>query len=235
MKKVAVLMAVLFMCGVVIAQPIMPCPIAVKVNAFPGGDIPVKITNLNTLEVVSGKTTEAGLTGEYVVDWANTVKKYSYGDTFRIEVLDMKKEVKFTGSPIEIQYYDLIRGCIIKQTINPGDTYRNIDNACNVEVTATVNPIEIVKPLTDYPLEVLVLFIIGALVGTTGYVKLYPKGASSIGLKVVNGKTLHSHKNISGYHDPNTVHSYQPHKKGELNPKYSTVKNADGKYNYIGV
>ena len=42
----------------------------------------------------------------------------------------------------------------------------------------------------------------------------------------------HQHPSISGYHSPDTMHKAEPHKKGELVPKYE--KDAGGVWRYKG-
>ena len=73
-----------------------------------------------------------------------------------------------------------------------------------------------------------------ALLGGGYYLHVRKSGQSYVGIKTENGKLLHNHANARTYHDPNSMHKYQPHKKGELKPKYSSKKNSDGKYDYLG-
>jgi hypothetical protein len=59
-------------------------------------------------------------------------------------------------------------------------------------------------------------------------------GNNKVRVKKVNGAYVisHQHPLVSGYHSPDTMHKVEPHKKGELVPKYA--KDSAGKWHYQG-
>jgi len=58
---------------------------------------------------------------------------------------------------------------------------------------------------------------------------------AGVGFKITRyGTKTHEHKNVSGYHSPDIMHKAQPHKKGEIFPKYASTKGSDGRYKYLG-
>lgn len=75
----------------------------------------------------------------------------------------------------------------------------------------------------------IIAFLIG---GGTMYIGFGT--ANKVKVKKVNGvnEVWHQHPLVSGYHSINTIHRTEPHKKGELIPKYQ--KDSTGKWKYAG-
>jgi len=129
------------------------------------------------------------------------------GDVIKVEVLGISKQTTYAGSPMIFQF-DFKTG---------------------------------VTPPT-ITLEGLIAIIIGflAVLGISIRItkKKYSSGDKTVAQVEVNlsegGVKTHRHKNIVGFHSPYTMHKYQPHKKGELQPKYNYVANSQGKYDYLG-
>ena len=131
-------------------------------------------------------------------------------------------------APEAVVYLPVV--CRVYDTSKTGETLVVQNDECDVRIEPA--PITPVPPTQDIAILSVAITFILTLLGVGGYVKLTRKGYATVGFKIVSGKTYHSHKNASGYHNPDTVHDYQPHPKGQLEPKYSNVKNAEGKYDY---
>lgn len=258
MKKIAFLIMILMAVGLVSAASIQtPMPIAVKLSQ-PIVAL-VTMTNLNTGEVIEQYTSSDGGT---IFEWANSQLGAIDGAKFRVETLGLVQEFNFykdnlvlipfeVGSSVSdrcvitrnLAYGEVVQDdsgvcqvyvkapdyvpikCKAEGTVEEGKEFRYVDD--NGECDITVRGLK-----TNFTLEGIIIALF-ALFAAGTYVKISKPGSSQVGSKIVNGKLYHSHKNVSGYHNPQTVHGYMPHKKGELYPAYSTKKNSDGKYDYL--
>ena len=187
-----------------------PLPIAVKVESSTGGT-----QDLSYLDDFISKTTVI-ITNIRTNETIST-KLNEYNE---VMVDWANSELKFAyGDSFDVTVNGQVKHFIYRGSPPPLFVFY-------VDVT-TPQPV----PFTLEQLIALIIVLVGGA-GTIIYIKR--TNGSQSGVKNVNGKLFHSHKNVSGYHNPNTIHAYQPHKKGELYPKYSTKKNADGKYDYLG-
>ena len=175
------------------------------------------------------------------------------GDTVKITILSCKdnpacvKTLNVVYEPTDV-WFDLSGETVIVETpcgqpICPQDItpYETCNSCCTEKECESIIKTQYVcsdksivessdecpeqSNLIGYVIAVIVSLFVGAGAGT--------------GIKIYNdskGKTLlkHFHKNYTTAHLPSVVHAYQPHLKGQLNPRYSSTKNTDGKYNYIG-
>ena len=240
------------------ASSLMPQPVGIKLSQPVVTQVTVTNTYTGEAQVVS--TASDGAT---VVDLSNFEKGAVSGAVIRVEALGAKVEFTHTNQPYYDVYIDvgvqLAEKCVLTEyldygetlavendrcqvyvtgraytpvkcvvnvdNLKPGDTHDTVSDECDVHVTAAEQ---------DNTLAAAVAAIF-ALLGGGYYLHIRKNsGEGYVGFKVEGGKTLHNHANARSYHDPNTVHKYQPHKKGELKPRYSSKKNADGKYDYLG-
>ena len=203
--KIAVLLTV--MMAVAFAAPPIPGPVVVKLNQEV--EVPVTLTNLNTREVLYAVT---GGDGGYTFDLSQFRNGWAGSDIFRAEVLGLTKDAKFSD-PYLLFSFDV-------EPVAPPE-------ACPV--------CPIPAPVQDntVPAAIVTLFI-GLGAGAVVSRRSTGTATASVKKDTKSGKLWHTHKNVSGAHDPNTVHNYMPHKKGELYPVYSTKKNVEGKYDYLG-
>lgn len=210
------IIAFLLVASVVLAQPIAPMPIPVKVLTYGyAGGIPIVVANERTGETGTSATDQ---NGEAVIEWANSALKYNYGDKFTVKVGPQTKIVYAPDVPILT--FDFTGVC-------PAVTCPTPQAVPTPTITPTPVPVDCSKecqPSDPFAQAVayIITFIIGA--GAGGYgLKLYRKTSGAAGV-------LHKHRGIKDYHDPNTLHSnvkYR-HKKGELNPKYDSEGNYQG-------
>jgi len=217
-----------------------PLPIVAKIVSEPCSGVVVSITNTRTGETLSGLTNDGC---EYNVDWANTISKYSEGDTFRVTSQDFIKEFTYLGAPPPVQYFSFDIPCSVLKTLDYGERLIIKDDKCNIDVTAPEKPIcedcdvcDVcdVCPDGECPeqgLETLIItvlasLLIGGAAAGTG-VKFYQKRSGEIARQ-------HKHPSIRGYHDIDIQHRNPKirHPKGKLTPKYK--KDYRGEWKYIG-
>lgn len=253
MRQIAFMMSLLLIASIVIAQPVAPLPLAIKIDSLPNTNLPVKVTNLRSGEILQGNTNQYG---EFIAEWANSVNKYAYGDVFRIEVLDRIQEWTYYGSPPEgVFHFNLDLACSIQKDLEYGEELRVFDEECNVQVKARayqpvvcyvdavldydqefleINDecnVKIKSPpkpdLTAYAIAAIIVFIAAYLYGRNSSLKLYQGNDGNV-------KIAHKHPGIIEYHNPNIVHRKEAirHKKGEFAPKY--VKDSNGNWKYAG-
>jgi len=113
---------------------VLPCPITVKL--IPPADLcegsyKITIENLRTNAIVTGQTNQYF---EYVYDWANFGSGgYLQGDIFRISVLGITQDIKYTGQP-PTEFVDMNGNPVDFVNLNVGDY---CPDGCIVTVTKT--------------------------------------------------------------------------------------------------
>ena len=245
------------------ASPPTSVPLSVKVlTNIPSGvaGIHLKIENLNTREILSVSTNEFG---EYILDLNNRITgfktDYKITDIFRVTVDEdycngasaciMEKTLSTDDDIFFLIDLQPVK-CFACQTcelpVNPFcpediTPYETCNSCCTekecesiVKTQYVCSDKSIVESSDECPEQSnLIGYVITSLIalvagtgGTYGYLKIK---------KTTKGVILqHSHRNYVTAHSCDTIHPYQPHKKGEKTPNYSNTKNKDGKYNYIG-
>ena len=236
MKKILIpfLIGLLLVSSVYADAIYAPLPIPVKVIA--NGDIDsltVTVKNSRTGEIITGYTDS---NGEYIVDWANSNYKYMIGDTFSVKILGIEKTFKYDGNPPDVFVYNFVDMCPSCKQCEICPEIKSCESQGYILPENCDTP---ECPTCDFdPIQILIgaiISLVGVGVASYKYIKVYKgKGIAPVGVKVIDGKILHSHKNALRYHSIDVIHSYQPHKKGEVTPSYSAVKNADDKYDYLG-
>lgn len=235
-----------------------PQPVAIKLSK----DVVAKVTmtNLQTSEVLTQYT---GTDGGTVFEWANSERGLLRGHQIKVEVLGYTKVFTYAGNDqVYLIEFDvaasLAEKCVITQELGYDETVQSDSGRCQVYVHARpYEPVKCVveidnlkagetRQVFDNECDITItaapqdntlaaaIAIIFALFGAGAYVRIQKSGSAGVGIKSKNGKILHSHKNVRGYHSPDTVHKMQPHKKGEMYPRYSTKKNTNGEYEYLG-
>jgi hypothetical protein len=245
-SKITTMVALLLLVSVALAVP-TPAPVIVQVIGTQLSGWDVKVTHLVSGHSEIATTNEGGFVQ---FEWSS-YGEVRNGDKFRIEVADKVTEATYNGIaveavvnlggvcpscsiPVDTTPYDRCDSCCpvcqskictVDGTVEPGQTYTSIGGVCNVVVKANEAPVQ------DKTIEEIVALIVGLIVGggaikATG-VKVYTDAKG-------NKNVRHSHANYVAYHKITDVHPYQPHKVGELSPKYSKEKDSLGKYKYIG-
>lgn len=110
---------------------------------------------------------------------------------------------------------------------------------CPPEKVCDVCPIENQSTIEECPTcpesSPLGMVIAAIIAFVAGGGVIYVTFGKSNKVKVIkkDGKDIvyHQHPTISGYHSPDTIHKTEPHKKGELLPKYE--KNSSGVWQYV--
>lgn len=257
MKRIliSVLMIAVFASAAFAAGPQSPLPVVVRVNQ----EVVVlaTLTNTYTGEVVETYTADDGQT---LFELANLQKGYQAGQVFTVKVLGVTKSFTLDStSPIYFIDIDvnaqLAQKCVVNAYPVYGEVVQNDDGNCQIYIKAPeyvpvkcvakseLSPgetsylqsaecdISITTAPADYTLEAILAVLFA---GSCSYIIVKRPGRKSVKLRVYNGKKQHSHANYTSWHSPDRMHDYQPHTKGELEPKYSETKNTDGKYNYLG-
>ena len=159
---------IMLLLGVSLASAnVLPCPITVKL--IPPADLcegsyKITIENLRTNAIVTGQTNQYF---EYVYDWANFgIGGYQQGDIFRISVLGITQDIKYTGQPptefvdMNGNPVDFVRlnvadycpdGCIVTVTKTKTVT-EYVDRIVNMETPVYVD--KIVEVVKEVPVEV---------------------------------------------------------------------------------
>lgn len=213
-KMIAAIMAFFLLGGAIASAGFMPLPVVIHVNpAMAGWE--VKVTNAHYGD---SRTLYTDANGYAVIEWAN-VGSFDIGDEFIITSNGETKSVNYEGRDVKADF-----------TFTDNMPCKAVEIIKEVEVIKEV-PIEVIKEVeVPAPVDInyatyVIVGIIGGLIGAG--LKIYRKADGSVAVQ-------HKHKNVVGYHDPNIIHKAQPHKKGEISPKYADVKAADGYYKYAG-
>ena len=235
--------------SVIVSASLIPYPIFVKLNAgVPiGYGVDVKIQNLDCNDAskcVIERIFQTNDNGEIALDAYDTQRGFEgFRDTDRFKATILycqgesacNQEMSFTSSGGRILFnFDLTGvSClptIIKEV--PSDC-----PSCPTCEVCSVCPEPEVCPESDCPvqdmtaeriIEGIIILIVGMGVYKYGFgIKVYTKKDGTV-------EVQHKHPNVIAYHNINTKHRTQPHKKGELKPKYEATKNANGYYKYIG-
>jgi len=185
-----------------------PAPIAVQIATYDTNPIPVKITNVNNGYVIEGSVLNQVVFDEMAGVLPTGYPKVIKGNTIRVEVSGVKQEQIYNEAPMTFSF-DFMTG---------------------------------VSQPVQFTVELLVAIVVvfAATLGISIKIikKKYTKDGKTVAQTEIyvteTGEKKHRHRNITGLHSPDTMHKYQPHKKGQLMPKYSYDKNAEGKYDYIG-
>lgn len=230
-KKILALSLVLFSLLAIpsVRAGMMPCPIGGEVIAVP----PENARGL-TVQMIDSpyRTYTVNEFSEFQFD-VGDVLNCNEGMTFNLAIKECqsdpacRKTAIISGGGARVTF-DLTHielpcpPCICPEDVTP---YAKCDSCCPDEP-------EPCPECPDVTIQTVVASVITFLLGMGAYrygfgLKIYTKRSGEIA-------KLHKHKNIRGYHEPNTLHRYQAHPRGELNPEYSDIKNKDGRYNYIG-
>lgn len=256
MKKLFTILIFALMASTAFAAgPQSPLPVVVRLSQE--AVVKVTLTSLNTGEVVETYTADDG---QALFELANLEKGYLIGHSFRVDVLGVSKTFKIDGTS-SVYFVDvdvnaqLSTKCVVNEYPSYGQVIQNDQNNCQIYIkapeyvpvkctfSATLKPGETTGKVddecdvtlntepADYSLQNILLVILAA---GGGYITITRAKRKAVKFRVYSGKLQHSHANYTTYHSPDAVHSYQPHPKGELEPKYSSTKNSAGKYDYLG-
>ena len=192
------------MAGVIAFSAIyFPLPIAGKLNGENVGNQLVEITNLRSGEIMGTHTTNAG---EFLVDWANsddrdgTIRKYSVGDKFKVNVIGCNedyctKEISYEGEPELFTSFNLWDTTLPKIITTTTTTKCNTCDVCDVYEECEECPVDW-KGIGAGVVITLIISMVGFM---GGGLKIYKS-------RLGTTKFLHRHRGISAYHDPNTQH-----------------------------
>ncbi len=225
MKKIlTALIMFLMMTGMGMAVPI---PLPIDIQFTPAAQYVVTVTNLNT-GISIDKVSDSG--GYVHYDWTNYDSDALYSHKYQAKIGENFYDLTMGADGIEA--YISVTGVSCVPQIVEKEVIVEVPAVCpecpSCEVCSVCPELE-VCPETDCPvkdmtveriIEGIVLLIVGMGVYKYGFgIKIYTKKDGTV-------EVQHKHRNVTGYHDINTMHRTQPHKKGELNPKYDN----EGKY-----
>jgi hypothetical protein len=234
------IVAIALMSGMAIADTgIAPCPLAFTFLTSPSGAaIGQEVTLTYQDKIFTGTVNEYG---ELVMDLGAEGIPNCNAQNFKLTVMGCKDDpvctqtVSFNPNgytTIDLRDANQFEKC-------PEDTtpYASCNSCCltpsSCEDQGYIKPADCpVQEQPDYTIDyfvsAIVIFIAGLGIGKYKLgVKIYTNTKGEV-------ITQHTHRNITGYHSVNTMHQHQPHKKGEIAPKYADTKGADGYYAYMG-
>jgi len=205
MKKIIFALIFLLMLALPVSAIITPLPVTGQVTASgePLSGVSVEIQNIRTGEIVKTTTDSNGF---YMVEWANTELKYGAGDEFKITVYD--ESVTRTAGIDIVANFELK---FIPEMCPPCEC-----KECETCEECIPEPCESETDIS----KILQYFGLGALIGGAGVGIKISKSAKTG--KISANVTQHKHKNYDYYHSIYTMHRKNPHKKGEINPKYNS-------------
>ena len=224
MKKIMIgLILTIMLVGVsfaVLDSRLPPAPVLIKIN--PAVEMDIVLKNMATGEAFTLKSTE---NGELNIDsLAQLFSGVAYGQEFKAELIDDNRTVLATA---RFKYVNVAGNEI--QVLEGGNPYPYIVQINSPDSTCT-KPAPAPIPFT---LIAIILALIALLGG--GYWVSKKTGTGNVNISVDSkGRPIHGHKNYTSMHLTTTIHAYQPHKKSENRPNYSSTKNSIGKYNYLG-
>ena len=252
--------AIIMMMAIAMAAPALPAPVVIKLSQ--SVEVPVTLTNTYTGEAIYGTTDASGSyvfdLSEFSKGWVPSAlfKAEVLGISQEFRFSDPNVWLNFDIGTVYIPPAPPAK-CVINKEIVADETVYVLNDECNVfvhaqPVTTKVCKIDasgvigkdfrqidnecdvLVKVPTDNSAFAATVVFVITLLGAGAYVRVYRPGTNYVTLKVVDGKLKHGHANYRTLHSTDTVHDYQPHTKGEEKPRYSTKKNAEGKYDYLG-
>lgn len=247
MKKMIVLISIMMLLTstIILAQSLIPYPIFAKLNAgVPiGSGIDVKIQNIDCTDsskCVIERTFQTNDNGEIALDAYDPQRGFigfRDSDRFKATILYCQgeevcnQEASFTSSGGRILFnFDLTKSTCLPPTVKevPVETVVYQDKNVYVCSDGTARDTNDCPTIPAVDINYAIIIIVGIITFVVGSgLKIYRKLDGSVAVQ-------HKHKNTTGYHDPNIVHKVQPHKKGEIVPKYEEAKGTDGYYKYLG-
>jgi hypothetical protein len=211
MKKILYAMLALIMIGNAVAAAIYsPLPISGKVVMGQASGLEVRVTNLRSGKVLEATTNDAG---EYLIEAANfddnggTTARYSVGDQFRIELplcsqsyAECSRTVTYTGQPEIYTLFDISGIQAVQPPTCPSCP------SCPADSTPYASCSECC-PLQECKDTSWQNIGLGALIGgLVAAVALFGGGIKIYRNKLGKAVFQHTHKGVTGYHDPNTKH-----------------------------
>ena len=216
MKKLLALLAALMILAAPAMAQYTPCPIVGHVyysDDSPAAGVTITIKNMNTGEI---RTAVTGPDGFYLNDWANSIMKYTNGNTFEISIehYGLSKTVTYSnGADVRADFQlGIVKPCDVCQTCPE----------------PTVCPAPVTCPTCDFNMiDGIIALFVGVAAGTGFQVYTNSKGKKVIkhkhfGVYTATGKTM-------ALHDVNILHPVPlTHPAGELVPKYDNGKYVGG-------
>jgi len=242
MNKIIPIMIISFALIASGALALEPCPLAMKfVTSPPSANQNLEITVSYGSHYVTGMTNEYG---EAVVDMGHLGIADCLVQDFDMVVTKCSSDpichqtVSF--NPNGFTTFDISKANLFEEECPPDETpYAQCDSCCLPTSCESCESKGYIKsedcPVTEQPdytidaaVAAIIIFITGLGIGKYKLgVKIYTKTTGEV-------VAQHTHRNITGYHSINTMHQHQPHKKGEIAPKYDDKKGEDGYYKYLG-